>query len=470
MKRPLVVVILALTLLPRMGFPATPDGLLLSSPLRSAELANLAGEAVRESGGEDAVAAVEELAGGGYFDHLAAALARNSGQRISGSELHRLAIGSISTRNQRQRQTFGRLAAAGFFKGPLLETLAHRMAAPQVPSTGWQEVVEPDEPALFAQAAASVNDLQRKFARGGTIRRGFHAKQHAALLAELRVVPDLPAHARHGIFAKSRSYPVWVRFSNGLSSPHADALPDQRGLALKAIGAPSSLLGWPGPKTQDFLLTNNPAFIARNATQFLAMAKFQLGQAGFLETLTREFGLREAKRIAGALARHVRPLRSVAEESYWTGAPHAFGPFAAKLKLEPVPVGPAGPRHIVRPDYLRGELRERLLAADIRFDLVAQFYVDPTRTPIEDATVVWKESDAPCVKLAELVVARRDLESLRARAEHAFGDKLSFTPWHAAADMRPLGNIMRLRRVAYEASARLRGHVQEPSGAERFER
>jgi hypothetical protein len=41
-------------------------------------------------------------------------------------------------------------------------------------------------------------------------------------------------------------------------------------------------------------------------------------------------------------------------------------------------------------------------------------------------------------------------------------DRLSFSPWHTTQDHRPLGNIMRARRVAYIASSALRGHSPEP--------
>jgi hypothetical protein len=39
--------------------------------------------------------------------------------------------------------------------------------------------------------------------------------------------------------------------------------------------------------------------------------------------------------------------------------------------------------------------------------------------------------------------------------------RLSFNPWHAPEAHRPLGDIQRLRRVVYLASARLRGHIPE---------
>ncbi|HEX4404127.1 MAG TPA: hypothetical protein VH560_04815 [Polyangia bacterium] len=61
-----------------------------------------------------------------------------------------------------------------------------------------------------------------------------------------------------------------------------------------------------------------------------------------------------------------------------------------------------------------------------------QFFVDETRTPIEDASVEWKESDG-----------------------------FSFDPWHAVEDLRPLGNVTRAR-VAYRVSTGERKATAEP--------
>jgi hypothetical protein len=44
-----------------------------------------------------------------------------------------------------------------------------------------------------------------------------------------------------------------------------------------------------------------------------------------------------------------------------------------------------------------------------------------------------------------------------------YGDNLSFTPWHALPEHRPLGGINRARKVIYEAiSKRRHEHNREP--------
>ena len=45
-------------------------------------------------------------------------------------------------------------------------------------------------------------------------------------------------------------------------------------------------------------------------------------------------------------------------------------------------------------------------------------------------------------------------------------ERLSFDPWHAGEDFRPLGNMMRARNVAYRLSTQERGAAAEPEGTE----
>jgi hypothetical protein len=96
------------------------------------------------------------------------------------------------------------------------------------------------------------------------------------------------------------------------------------------------------------------------------------------------------------------------------------------------------------------------------FDFLVQFYVDDTRTPIEDTSIPWKPDDAPFVKVAQVRILRCNLDDPRTSALSEAVEKLSFTPWHTTDDHRPLGNVMRARRVAYQASSTLRGHSPEP--------
>src|SRR5436853_4447827 len=104
------------------------------------------------------------------------------------------------------------------------------------PSTDWKETVSEGEAERFERYAQEVVALQKKFANGGTLSRGFHAKGQAGMIGELEVLPELPEHARVGFFAKPAKYTAYVRFSNGTGRRQADAKPDVRGIAVKVVG------------------------------------------------------------------------------------------------------------------------------------------------------------------------------------------------------------------------------------------
>ena len=111
-------------------------------------------------------------------------------------------------------------------------------------------------------------------------------------------------------------------------------------------------------------------------------------------------------------------------------------------------------------DFLREELAERLRKEDLVMDFKVQFYADDTSTPIEDTSVLWQTEP---LTVARLRIPRVDLDDKSSRKLSRKVDALSFSPWHAVEDHRPLGNIMRARRVAYETSSRLRDVRPEPT-------
>jgi hypothetical protein len=142
---------------------------------------------------------------------------------------------------------------------------------------------------------------------------------------------------------------------------------------------------------------------------------------------------------------------------YWSTTPYLFGPGrAVKYQARPSSGRTSAKPSPLTDAYLAEALRSHLGAADASFDFMVQFQVDAERTPIEDATVEWKASDAPWVPLARIqipqqVVGPADSESC---------EEAVFNPWHCLADHRPLGNMNRARRAIYTALAELRrtGH------------
>jgi len=342
------------------------------------------------------------------------------------------------------------------------------------PSTAWEEHPEPDEQKLFEDFANRFITLQQKDVSqetNGPLLRGFHAKLHAGVLAEFHVLADLPAHARFGVFSEPRIFPAVVRFSNGKPKPGSDKRPEPRGIAIKLLGVSGPKLLTPMGKedaqTQDFLATSHSLTgTVRNMRQFIAFVEAQQQNALTLPfTLARRVGFGEARRILVAFVRTVVLSRvsSMATEHYAGTAPIKMGPYAVKFMVRP-PEGTEQPAPRRRtPDFLRDELADRLRKGDVLFDFVVQFYVDDKRTPIEDTAVRWEPEIAPFIKVAQLRIPSCDLDKEEVAEQSRKIDELSFSPWHATEDHRPLGNVMRARRVAYRISSKLRGGCPEPT-------
>lgn len=325
------------------------------------------------------------------------------------------------------------------------------------PSMAWKEFVAPNEAQAFQGFANEINKLQDSVAADtGKVDRGFHAKTHTVVKAELRVTDTLPEALRQGAFAKATTYKTWVRLSNGQGVRQSDRKPDVRGFALKIVDVPGEALT-AGRRSLDLLCINHAAQPARDINQFMAFVRV----AGNLVTapfkLTQAVGLKEATRMLTWLATHAgKRVHSMAATDFFTAVPLAWGKYAVKVRIKPN--NPASTANTSDENYLRSDMVARLAKGDLKFDLMVQFYTDDHHTPIEDASVEW---DSPWMKAGELIISQRDLNSAASKADEEQGNQLLWNPWNAPAEHRPLGSLMRARRVVYPASGQHRGATHE---------
>jgi hypothetical protein len=323
------------------------------------------------------------------------------------------------------------------------------------------ETVAADEAAHFQGFADELVGIQsaRAAENAGQISRALHVKQHLGAVGEL--VVKAPEGSRHGVFAMSgKSWPVYARFSNGGSRRQGDNDPDVRGFALKLVGVPGVKLirGLEAEQTQDFLFIDAPVIPFRNPDEFMMFVRAAKdGPAKLLPRLISSFGFGRALGILwGAVTG--KKVKSYARHTFHTAAPIAFGKSAAKLALFPAETNAEAPA-VKGNDYLKQELSARLAQGPLSWSLRAQVFVDEATTPIEDTAVEWT---GPWIELATLNLPQQSTESARGKEISELVSQLSFDPWHATEEHRPLGAIMRARAVAYGASVIARKAAPEP--------
>ena len=323
----------------------------------------------------------------------------------------------------------------------------------------WKEQIPDGEAARFEAHAAFLAELQKK--RGATD-RALHAKPNLGVEAELEVLPDLPAEARVGMFATPKSYQALVRYSNGAGRRQSDKKLDVRGIAVKVFGVDGKKVipGLEDATTQDFLAIRSSAVPMKNADEFMQIVRASTTPALLPLRLIGSLGLRRGVRLLkSALAGLKAPQASLAATSFYSALPIKYGPYAVQFAF--VAQDQHAPLKIVDPTHLGDELAKRLREKPVVYDMRIRFYTDETATPIEDASVEWSSPWAATI--ARLTLPVQDPDSPRGKRVAEYVEQLGFDPWHAREDLRPLGNIMRARNVAYRVSTQARKAAPEPA-------
>ena len=307
------------------------------------------------------------------------------------------------------------------------------------PSTQWSETIAEDEADRHQRFMESIVEIQSKINAKSGPGRAFHRKPIAALSGSLRVPDGLPDYAAQGLFAEPGEHEVLARMSNGGIVANPDLVPDIRGFAIsvRGIEGPGALGGT--TDRQDFLLINFPAFGLRDSQDFSFIVEAAAGgQAGMVKHLIGRDGV-----VGGTLemgrqtAAMMRPFSGFATAQFHSCAAVAWGPYAAQVHLRPKG---ASRNLLAWRDYGR-DIRDRIAKAPLRWDLEAQFFTDEASTPIEDLRRPWS---GPRVVVGELILDEL-ADAKGVEADH-------FDPWAALEAHRPLGEVMRARKVAYYPS------------------
>ena len=307
------------------------------------------------------------------------------------------------------------------------------------------ESVPEGEAAAIAAITELISVRLRAASKPGSATRDAHPKAHGCVAATLRILDDLPGTVRQGLFARAASYPCWVRFSNGSGTAQADKTGDGRGMAIKVMNVAESR-----STTQDFIMINNPVFFVRDARDYVAFQSAVNPLRFFLPGLNPfRLRLHELFAATGITRRVVsNPLNT----QYWSMTPYLLGDRACKFSCRPM--GEPSP-FVGRSsaDFLHDNLVAALSSDDATFELCVQLRTDESAMPVEDPTIAWSEQSSPFIPVAHLVIPKQVFDTAE---QVAFGENLSFTPWHGLDAHRPLGGINRVRRTVYETISTLR--------------
>jgi hypothetical protein len=333
-----------------------------------------------------------------------------------------------------------------------------------------EERMLPGEELLIRAIIDELTKFTRENWLPGAAQRFGNTKTLGVVRGEFTVLPEVPRHLTHGVFAKPRTYPAWVRFSG----PGPYAPPDLEDLGQCSVAI--KLIGVEGPKlmdeeraTQDLILVSPASFVTPNIRENAELQRWVRAKAP-LGYFFNPFGRHLLHLMMQLL--YSPMLTSPLEVQYYSNVPFLLGEGQA-VQYSLRPTSAARSKIPVRPseNYLQEAMVRTLRKGDWTFDFMVQVQTDPHRMPIEDATVKWPERLSAYVPVAQLRLPAQRFDS---DAQLAFADVLRYNPWHSLPAHKPLGNSNRARRRMYWELAELRQamnqveHV-EPTGEEAFE-
>lgn len=335
------------------------------------------------------------------------------------------------------------------------------------------EQPRPDEAQTDESLEQSLDHILETTAKDyGRAVRAVHAKAHGLFEGTFTIHDNLPPELAQGLFATPGVHPASLRISTNPGDILDDNVVLPRGLGLKVERVAGERLPEAEGDGQDFLMVNAPVFAVPTPDKFAGKlkllaattdraegAKVALSTAlGAINAALGAIGL-ESSALAGlGGARQVHPLG----ETYFSTVPFRYGDYVAKFRLRPLSPSLTILTNAIidtsgRPDGLRETIRQDAANLTGEWAFEVQLARDLEKQPIEDASVEWKEEDAPFVQVATLRIEPQD--SWSADKVERIDETLHFSPWNALVAHRPLGGINRARRRAYKHSSQFRVRV-----------
>lgn len=303
--------------------------------------------------------------------------------------------------------------------------------------------------------------------------RGFHAKSHGCLYGTLKVTDpqSRPEWTRNGVFAQSREYLAWTRFSNGTGLIQGDYKAEPRGLAIKLMGVEGPRASLHGvhfeKQTQDFLMTNKPFATTPDPETFIEFAEANADgtMPKFIKKNPWIFP------IFGDLILNKRWISNVGTITYWSGVPISMGktnnnkPIPVKFFAEPCQDAPYMNDEQVQADpsfysrlvhkkdhvnYGRDWLKKLTRKYDICYDLKFQIQTDVDKTSVEDGLDIWTPEESTPITVGQLILPKQYFDTPE---QNRLCERMRFNPWNAIEDHLPMSDTNQARGIVYLKSA-----------------
>ena len=314
-----------------------------------------------------------------------------------------------------------------------------------------QEIALEHEDELTREIVANMSRfLEREYSRRIAERAG-NTKTYGVVRGEFQVLDQLPDVLRKGVFRAPQNWAAWIRFGGpGPLSP-----PDVKDAGILSIGI--KLMGVPGEKlldeqgTQDFTGISSPTFTTPNIVENVKLQR-QIWARTPVFYFLNPFDSHYLDAIMQGL--YARMNTNPLEVGYFSCVPYLIGEGQA-MKYAVRPCSRSRTRVPWNPpdNWLRQAMAGTLSAQDVEFDFLVQLQTDHRRMPIEDASIEWPERLSPFVPVARIRIPRQEFDTPE---RTLLARQLSFNPWHAIPEHRPLGNQNRARKAIYLELSRLR--------------
>ena len=316
-----------------------------------------------------------------------------------------------------------------------------------------REYPDPGENAIISEMIDLTLKQVTELAKNSRALRQVHTKMHAVFKGEFIIEKNLPEDLKIGLFKEEKSFPAWIRYSNGKTGILHDKKPDTRGMAIKLMNVQGGKLleSHRNENTLDLVMSASPMFFAKDLKSFKGLLKASIkGTPHVILFLL----LGHWKMAYTTFTKIMIKCKHMMGLSYFSGTPYQFGDETRAVKYHLTPSASNQLEYTDQNDfdYLRKNIVATLNKHEQYFDFFIQFQTDADKMPIEDASVVWT---SPFIKVARL---RIPVQKFDTPDQDIFGDNLTFNIWHTLPEHRPLGGFNRGRKFIYEALYKFRSN------------